>query len=414
MQLRGAATSHNRIQGNFIGANAQGTAGLSAANDVLGITEASYNTVGGLGPNEGNLLAGASWQSILLSNLAHGNQIVGNTIGVDVTGTKVIGLGGTGIGMESGTYNNVVEANTIDGSSWGFTLLVFGTSFNQVIGNRIGFDPSGKVVLGNSAGTVEEHSGFNRVGGSRPQDHNLIAGPPPSSVFVSVGLGEIIMGNYIGASADGVAVGSQAYGDVMLTPAARRCTIGGATGPEGNLILGIPSQGIWVGGKHNQVQGNVVGVDVQGRPSPNQGGIWAGSGPGDNIIQGNTIAGNQGVGGRSAFGDRSTFRRNSIYNTRGGGLELDCVDAAHCVAAPVLTGVVATNVSGTACPNCEVEVFSDAGSQGRYFEVSGIANAQSAFSIVLSNPLRGPNVTATATDTDGNTSGFSTPWQLTK
>ena len=140
----------------------------------------------------------------------------------------------------------------------------------------------------------------------------------------------------------------------------------------------------------------------------------AAGGSRDVIIQANTVAGDSMSGIQSAFGNRSTFRRNSTYNDNGAGLWLNCVDAADCVAAPVLKSLSATNVSGTACPNCEVEVFSDAGSQGRYFEASGIANAQGAFAIALSSPLRGPNVTATATDTDGNTSGFSTPWQLTK
>jgi hypothetical protein len=182
--------------------------------------------------------------------------------------------------------------------------------------------------------------------------------------------------------------------------------------------VGTPSPGITVAGKRHVVQGNVLGVDLQGTSSPDAGGIMAGmmaaGGPRDVIIQGNTAAGNSMSGIQSAFGDRSTFRRNSTYNDNGAGLWLNCLDAADCVAVPVLKSVSATSVSGTACANCEVEVFSDAGSQGRYFEASGIANAQGAFAIVLSNPLRGPNVTATATDTDGNTSAFSTSWQLTK
>jgi hypothetical protein len=411
IQLTDAATAHNRIQGNFIGAGFLGSANLGG-NSGVSLTEASYNIVGGRNQNEGNLLAGSDGSSIWLSNLAHGNQIIGNTIGVDITGTKVIGLGGIGVDIETGAYHNVVEANTMAGAGWGLTLLVFGTSFNQVIGNRIGFDPSGKVVLGASGGIVEEHTQFNRIGGSRSQDRNLITGPQGASVFLSVGLGEIIMGNNFGANVDGVPAGSQAYGGISMTPAARRCTIGGASGSEGNLILGVPNSGITVSGKRNLVQGNVVGIDSQGTPRPNQNGISSGGGQRDNIIQGNTIAGNQRYGGNSTFGDRSTFRRNAVYDNSGGGLMLGCTDAAHCVDAPVLTIVGATNVSGKACPNCEVEVFSDAASQGRYFEASGIANAQGAFSIPLSTPLRGPHVTATATDPDGNTSTFSTPWQL--
>jgi hypothetical protein len=406
--LLDAATSHNWIQGNLIGASFDGTTNLGSYAGV-GIDMASYNKVGGSNPNEGNLLAGSSWASIVLTHQAiGGNEVIGNTIGVDVTGKKVIGLGGTGVGIDG--VNNVVEDNTIAGAELGIAL---GTTFTQVAGNRIGFDPTGKLVLGSVDGGISMgQSQFNRIGGSRQEDRNLIVG----SIGLDMDLGEIILGNYIGATVEGVAVASQTDG-ISLFPGARRSTIGGATAPEGNLVLGSASQGISVGGKRHLVQGNVVGIDLQGNLSPNKGGIWTAGGTApvsalDNVVQGNTIAGNSQFGAWAAFGDRSAFRRNSIYNNSGGGLVLDCVNATACVAAPVLVSVSATSVSGTACPACEVEVFSDAGSQGRYFEASGNANAQGAFSIALSAPPRGPNVTATATDPDGNTSPFTAPWQL--
>ena len=411
MMLRDAATAHNRIQGNSIGASSDGKANLGSSGALL-IIEASYNTLGGSSPNEGNLLAGSSSMAIDVSNLAHGNQIVGNTIGVDITGTKVIGLGGDGIWLDVGAYNNFLEGNTIDGAGYAIALLSFGTGLNHVIGNRIGFDPTGKFALENGGiGITALQTQYNRIGGSRQQDRNLIAA---GTVSLQTDLGEIILGNYIGATVDGVAVASQT-GGISLSSAARRLTVGGVTWPEGNLVLGTPREGIAVGGKRHVVQGNIVGIDAHGNPSPNSAGIKEGGGNArDVIIQGNTIAGNSGIGGQSTFGDRSTFRRNSIYNNSGGGLALACTEAAACLAAPVLLSVSATSVSGTACPACEVEVFSDAGSQGRYFEASGIANAQGAFSIALSAPPRGPNVTATATDPDGNTSPFSTAWQLTQ
>jgi hypothetical protein len=400
-----AATAHNRIQGNFIGTGFEGTANLGGDPGVW-LIGASYNMVGGSNPDQRNLLGGASGSSVLLGNLAHDNQVIGNTIGLDVTGAKVIGLGGDGVDLSG--YNNVMADNIIAGAGWGVTLQAFDARFNQVIGNRIGFDASGKVVLGNKyAGVAAGLSQFNRIGGSRQQDCNLIAG----AVYLDMDLGEIILCSYMGATVDGVSVGSQA-GGISAGSGTGRFTIGGASAPEGNLILGSPGNGIVAGGKRHLVQGNVVGIDAQGSSSPNRGGISSGGDARDIVIQGNIIAGNSGLGGDAVFGSRSAFRRNSIYNNSGGGLALNCVDAAHCVAAPVLVKVGATNVSGTACPSCEVEVFSDAGSQGRYFEASGIANAQGAFSIMLSTPPRGANLTATATDPDGNTSPFSLIWQL--
>jgi hypothetical protein len=421
VMLRDAATAHNRIQGNSVGATVQGTASLSTMGGTFWVIEASYNMVGGTNPNEGNLLAGSSSHAIDVCNFARGNQIVGNTIGVDVTGTKVIGLGGQvqAVWLEVGAYDNILDGNTIAGSGGGVALLLFGTNFNQLIGNRIGFDATGRFVLGNGGTAVTGlQTQYSRIGGSRQQDRNLLLTGQGMAVGVDQDLGGIFLGNYVGANADGVAVTSQTDG-IALGSGTRRSIIGGATGPEGNLILGTWSWSLSVNGKRHVVQSNVLGIDLQGNLSPDPRGISAGGGSApdvsgrDIIVQGNTIVGNSGYGGQSTFGDRNTFRRNSLYGNRA-GLALFCADATACLAVPVLLSVSTTSVSGTACPACEVEVFSDAGSQGRYFEASGIANAQGAFSIALSTPPRGPNVTATATDPDGNTSQFSNPWQLTK
>ena len=66
-------------------------------------------------------------------------------------------------------------------------------------------------------------------------------------------------------------------------------------------------------------------------------------------------------------------------------------------------------VSGTACANCIVEIFSDNGDEGAIFEGWILADENSSFTFEKGASLAGPFLTATATDADGNTSEFSPP-----
>jgi hypothetical protein len=72
---------------------------------------------------------------------------------------------------------------------------------------------------------------------------------------------------------------------------------------------------------------------------------------------------------------------------------------------PTLTG--ASPLAGSACPNCTVDIYSDSQDEGKVYEGSTIADGEGNFTFD-GNPS-GPNVTATATDSYGNTSEFSQP-----
>lgn len=74
---------------------------------------------------------------------------------------------------------------------------------------------------------------------------------------------------------------------------------------------------------------------------------------------------------------------------------------------PVITEVTSSTVRGTACARCIVEIYSDAGTQGRWHEGSVTADASGSFSFTTAATLRGPNLTATATSADASTSAFS-------
>jgi len=75
----------------------------------------------------------------------------------------------------------------------------------------------------------------------------------------------------------------------------------------------------------------------------------------------------------------------------------------------VITSVTATQVSGTACANCTIEIFSDANGEGAIYEGTTTADASGNWVFTKPGGLTGPNVTATATDGKGNTSEFLAP-----
>jgi hypothetical protein len=65
------------------------------------------------------------------------------------------------------------------------------------------------------------------------------------------------------------------------------------------------------------------------------------------------------------------------------------------------------SVTGTACANCIIEIFSDSGNEGKVFEGQIKADSSGAFTYEHGVSFTGPYLTATATDADGSTSEFS-------
>src|SRR5262245_49291434 len=90
--------SGNQIQGNFVGPNASGTASLPGlANGVI-FLGAPNNVVGGTAPGAGNLISGNAVNGVQINGSdAGGNVVQGNLIGTDITGTQGVGNGSNGV-----------------------------------------------------------------------------------------------------------------------------------------------------------------------------------------------------------------------------------------------------------------------------------------------------------------------------
>lgn len=170
----------------------------------------------------------------------------------------------------------------------------------------------------------------------------------------------------------------------------------------------------------NLVTGNLIGTDLTGTEDWGNelDGISVHSGASNNVIDPNNIIAyndHYGIGMRRESIDfdwsiGNTITGNGIHNNHLGGIYL-WGDSNNRSEAPTILDFNLTSgtVTGAACANCTVEIFSDSDLQGEVYEGQAKANANGVFSFNKGASFAGPNLTATATDIDGNTSQFSAP-----
>jgi hypothetical protein len=194
--------SNSQVEGNFIGTDVTGTQALGNGTGVeIG---GSGDLIGGTGAGAGNLISGNTGYGVVVSTLAsRNNRVQGNAIGTDVTGTQALG-NGTGVYIVGGSDNLVggTEAgagNRISGNT-SYGVQLFGANNNQVQGNTIGTDVTGTQALGNGTGIYMTASSGNLIGGTGVGTGNTIAFNSGPGVVVDTGTGNAIRQNAIFAN----------------------------------------------------------------------------------------------------------------------------------------------------------------------------------------------------------------------
>jgi hypothetical protein len=288
-----AGSNGNLIQGNYIGTDVTGTVALG---NQAGVTVAgNNNTIGGSDPGAGNLISGNRVDGIDVAGT--GNVIQGNLIGTDVTGTQAVANGTTGVSL-NGASNTLVgglsgtQGNVISGQADGVDIVNGGS--NQIEGNLIGTDASGTLALGNIRGLFVRSSGNSIVG-------NVISGNRNNGLELDLpgGSNNVVRGNFIGTDVTGsVALPNSGVGIAIQTTGN---LIGGTAPGQGNVISGnVVGVEIFLG-SGNTIQGNYIGTDVTGTSAvPNLMGILVGAGAntigGTAAGAGNLISGNTQTG----------------------------------------------------------------------------------------------------------------------
>ncbi len=393
-----------------------------------------------------------------------GLTIDGNYVGVDPTGS--IGLGMTfGVGLWDGAEATIGGplGNVISGNTYGvYNRASYPSTwagFITVKNNKIGTNAAGTAAIPNEAGIYLFDGYFGMFGGPSPTDRNVISGNTSYGVVYyrtafSASYSITIQGNYIGtdvtgsyAIGNGVGIDAQARGngasainnvisgnatgvsmsnlatlnltanyigtDVSGTTAVPN-TVQGVSVNGGvdylsisrNVISGNGGAGLVASGAgFGEVSDNLIGTDASGAAPLGNTGVGIALSGYNYSVTGNTIANNASHGVTVTTGLGNRIQANSIYSNAGLGIENTSGGNTE-LPPPVVASVTATDVSGTACANCAIDVFSDAADEGRWYHGQTSADGTGSWSIPMA--IFG-NATATATDASNNTSEFSAP-----
>jgi titin len=374
---------YNQIKGCRFGVDTSGY--RDAGNKHFGIlmkNGAHHNTIGGANPEDRNVLAGNDLASIAIFDVdSDDNMIVGNFIGTDVTGASeptflgIFGHGiwiqghrafgsptGTIIGGEDSTFGNVISGNPQDG------IYAFGNygGEGKVLGNLIGVGIGGEDV-GNSGSGIHYFTGvsndsilnnrisYNKMHGIFMEDTNAN--------------GHVIMQNTI---TDNAMNGVNLYGLVQDCQVLE-CEIAN-NGWRGIYVAGPESDRNRI--SQNSIYDNdSLGIDLAPKGQTLNDGADTDDGPNENMN----------------FPDIDSAYTNHVYGR--------------------LTG----NFRGFAT----IEVFIGSKGNNEYgdgitFLGSGVADNQGRWAVRTTATELGDFVTATATDTEGNTSEFCKNKRVTK
>ncbi len=411
VMVQGPKASGNWLAGNFIGLASSGTVAISNSTGVQLQDGAHNNIIGTNGDEvddafETNVISGNRVAGVTLTNAnTDANRISGNLIGPSPLDALSIEATQTGIVITNGAQNNVIgtngdgfgdanESNLISGNhAEGILITGRNTKGTIVAGNLIGVSRDAHRSLANESGVlVDEGASQTRIGSN------------------SDGRSDTLEANIIS--------GNRTFGVAIAGTETSKTTIAGnfiGTDREMNPLSNLGS-GIIINNAFN----NVIGGDLAGSA---------------NVISGNLHAGVQ-VEGDMAIQNR--ISRNSIFLNGALGINLGVVGVNTndpedtdvgpnaLQNSPSIRGVTFQGQSGEMAgvafglPNSKLrlEFFSNSKrlanteDEGQDFLLSTdvVTNelGEAPFLVPFTAPLlENESITATATDSLGNTSEFS-------
>lgn len=131
-----------RIEGNFIGTSASGTLDLGNGIEGVRISDGKNNTVGGTTLGKRNLISGNGDAGVSIFSGSSANRVQGNLIGTQRDGTSPLGNGRDGVEVFTSNGNTVGgtapgAANTIAHNGTNGVTVGNGESSDDFTGNRI-------------------------------------------------------------------------------------------------------------------------------------------------------------------------------------------------------------------------------------------------------------------------------------
>jgi CSLREA domain-containing protein len=391
IMIIGDNATGNIVRGNFIGPNDLGeSVGPNGQTGVV-IAGAPNNTIGGNTSQARNVISGNGGNGITLNS--DNNLVQGNFIGLAADGSTALGNAGDGIlldGMADASSNTIGGTslgarNVISANGTGIDLFGAGASDNLIAGNFIGTDAAGRAARGNTLDGIFVLGGSgNIIGGAAPGAGNVISANG-RGIWLSAD-GNQVLGNRIGTDATGTMnLGNTSIsGTWGVRSDGINNTVGGSAAGSGNVIAYNGGAGVIVDGSENPVLANSIfantglGIDLgDDGVTPNDTGD-ADSGANDlqNFPELTAAASN----------NESTVVQGTLNSRAAGDYTLQFFGSDEC------------DPSGSG----EGQLLVGSGS------VSSDAGGNVGFNLSFPRPVRvGAWITATATDSNDNTSEFS-------
>ena len=374
---------------------------------------------------------------ITLSNSA-GNVIQGNFIGCDLTGAKTLPNANNGI-LIYNSGNNVIGGTNallrnyvVDAGADGIHLEGAVATNNQVLGNIIGMNTTGTgqpTQVGGNGITITNASG-NFIGGTNVGAGNVSSGNKGSGLFIGGAALNVVLGNFFGTDITGTNAAKNSVDGITILNSPSNM-IGGLTLPAANVIGFNGGNGITITGtnaQNNLLQGNFIGTDLTGTLNlkNNLAGVYL-TGAYNNLVgglasgAGNTIAFNNQLG-VVVNGGQCAILGNSLFSNSGNPGDIRLLNGGNTNAVPptltavtnntavtLITGVLTNYPNDTywiefyASPNAsDAKTF-----LGATNVVTGVTGVAAINIYLTTGNITNQYITATATDSSGDTSQIS-------
>jgi hypothetical protein len=423
--------SGNVIAGNFLGPDRTGTFCPIIPNlgrdprQYCGVRldDSEANRIGGRDPASRNLLSGGSWADVYITGPGSRENVVeGNLMGTKASGMESLDEGsaysvmiddGASANLIGGTVieaRNVMASSEADGAY--YAAVAFGPTDNGlaapfgnlVKGNFMGLNVTGKGAIDALSYGVSLAGHDNVIGGTEPGAGNIISGNSGGGMLIGgdtedwAATENLIQGNFIGTDDSGTQpLGNGRWG-IRVGGQASNNTIGGTELGAGNRIAFTYTD--W-----SSIAPAGMGI-----------GILPGfqSGPVGNAILGNLIYGNE----RLAIDlDWDLVTPNDAGDNDTGPNNLQNYPVLTSADFGSSTVTIRGTLESSANQNHRIEFFGNAGAdssgfgEGRVFLGASTIltgpDGTAAFDVTWPCPLGTRAVSATATDSAGNTSEFS-------
>ncbi len=235
--LVGSTANFTAVHGNYIGTDASGSTDVGNANAGVSVS-GSDTLIGGSTPTHRNVISGHGLVGVLTNGVR--TTVEGNFIGVNAAGATALG---NTLGIAANGVNTLIDGNVVSGNVDGI-YLVPGATNPVVVGNIIGVDVTGSSAIPNQSGiTVGSTSGT--IGGAAGTTNYITGNTGDGIWFLAAAKNVTVASNFIGYM-PGSSATNGGHGIRVSAGSLANIVLGGAGNADRNLIENNVGDGIHI------------------------------------------------------------------------------------------------------------------------------------------------------------------------